>query len=439
MVGLNQRHRQTVKTTATTGDVQRSSKIQPCLTDSIHQRRALLGEASTEKEAEDNDEFKDDFWQFIKPEERIRLRNMARQNLAQSSSSSTTTDRSQPLLSSEATKDIREKLSSAMTSRFTKASSVSPSVTSSQSSGDLKYGLMLNEELSQSQRLVEQTKKELVPSISTKQPQASSKQATRQIFDWYPEALLCKRLNIPNPKPDAPIKGTQGVLQKSKSTSIFDNALFDSLKLSAQSLEPTAVSQEPQPLQQSSNQNIEKIATTQRPSMDMFKSVFGDDEESQETVHEPESQTVLPTINETEVQSEPEEDDAFPFEMIKQQQQQQLQQPQPVPHEPLPSSRVVDTGASSKLAKLQAQIAQVKRLLGEEDNSSSSSSSDEEERRRKRKKEKKKEKKRRREDKHEKKRKKKRYYSSSSDSDSHDERHRRRKDKSKSNNKYRQH
>lgn len=227
---------------------------------------------------------------------------------------------------------------------------------------------------------------------------------------------MCKRLSVRNPYPHATRKGTQGRNIK-KGSSIFDDSLFKS-----SDVVPSAAVSVPAETTKSNVENVfanqEKIVTTQRPAMDIFKAVFEDDKEENEqqiisllppqlTNEEDHAEIQAPaaasfsSIEPKNSECNEDEDDAFPFKMIQKQKEAEKKMKE-VQNESLKPSCIPQgiltpkekpTGGSNtsnvsnnegKLAALQLQIQELKQILGD-DVSSSSSSSSESNRKRKRK------------------------------------------------------
>jgi G patch domain-containing protein 1 len=423
------------------------------------QRGSVLGEPAREQEfnAEDS------FWSYLKPEDRIRIQAIAKRNLAlhdlQQSEIQERKEKIEinrkttPLFESAQTKELRERLTSAMAQRFTKG--VVQDMNKSENS-QKQYGLSSRFTTASDTKQQSDTSS----SKSESQIQPQPKQPSRQTLNWYPEALLCKRLGVPNNFANQPKKGTQRIETK-KSASIFDDNLFQVSNESSDSgaIDRKAVNEEEPVVHE------EKIVTTARPAMDIFRSVFEDDDDDQEPAHQtaPVTQqkkqitderdalldivsSEVPTTSVTDLiknndeEDNGEEDDAFPFAQLKQKREQQTptavqaqQFSKPVIDTKQPSAAVYtpvyipqqtkqqqpiapspddNSKSTSKISALESEIASLKKLLGE--NSSSDDSSDDD---RSKKKRRKKDKKR--------KRKSRRDYSSDSD----DERRRKKKKK----------
>lgn len=190
----------------------------------------------------------------------------------------------------------------------------------------------------------------------------------RRIISWIPDALLCKRFGVVPPQGNAktaPSSSQQQQQQQKAPTivagSIFDNTLFQ---------RTTSVTQQEKLEQQEKKQDDESfvqqaatvpvnVATAEleqeRPSMDVFKAIFEDDDDEKSNVEENtppaiESNAVpsieAPVTKQQQVDEEEmpmqEEDDSFPFKKknapveVKPVMQQQSK---PTPVDPLTAPR----------------------------------------------------------------------------------------------------
>ncbi|KAF8324347.1 uncharacterized protein EI90DRAFT_3146926 [Cantharellus anzutake] len=118
-------------------------------------------------------------------------------------------------------------------------------------------------------------------------------QLTREVKEWAPARLLCKRMGIKTPRLDAG-GGEEGPLaaasseevSKSSKASSWDPASLGGTVLSVSTAEPSGSATRSGPkdisnigLGEDDNQGKDTL-TYQRPSMDIFKAIFASDEES---------------------------------------------------------------------------------------------------------------------------------------------------------------
>eukprot|EP00118_Oscarella_pearsei_P013341 m.105978 g.105978 ORF g.105978 m.105978 type:complete len:722 (+) comp37240_c1_seq6:2850-5015(+) len=120
---------------------------------------------------------------------------------------------------------------------------------------------------------------------------------TRQILDWHPDRLLCRRFNVPDPYTRSSIVG---VPKLHKSTSMLGN--FINVERLVGSAQPTQKKEDEKPVERklefqkaleskpASGHSAEKTGEEseevekdfERPSMDIFKAVFGESDGEEE-------------------------------------------------------------------------------------------------------------------------------------------------------------
>uniref|UniRef100_A0A8C7BKA4 G-patch domain containing 1 n=1 Tax=Neovison vison TaxID=452646 RepID=A0A8C7BKA4_NEOVI len=123
---------------------------------------------------------------------------------------------------------------------------------------------------------------------------------TRDIFEWHPDKLLCKRFNVPDPYPEHPLLANSDItsvsyLSESRKPSRWDtskqekkeDSISEFLSLARskvgppkQESSPLVIKEEERVTESLSDKNISKGVDSQtegegsRPSMDLFKAIF---------------------------------------------------------------------------------------------------------------------------------------------------------------------
>lgn len=136
--------------------------------------------------------------------------------------------------------------------------------------------------------------------------------SNREMFEWHPVSLLCKRMNVPNPYPNSDSSGTQNLFQ---SKSVFDHIAFASEKLQDSGKSSYSVSTANSILpdnNEESNKNLsgkvqiqtsddmstkenianapsigkDSLSEDKRPPIDFFKDIFENSSSDEDDVHE---------------------------------------------------------------------------------------------------------------------------------------------------------
>jgi G patch domain-containing protein 1 len=231
------------------------------------------------------------FWDYLKPEDRMRIQAIAKQ----------TENRPQLKEETQHTADLKKRLSSVMANRFTVGKEQDLITKKDQPKEvGLRYVEPKAPEPKQVPHVIqpiEFSKHKAIP---------KSGKLVREEIEWHPEPLLSRRFQLLNPYPKSLKSGTQNREHSKKTTSIFDDALFNDENAPKKEID-----------------HAEALAQVERPSMDIFRAVFeGTETKTLEQVEKPNYLSVETNIPMDTVD---EEDDAFPFGSIAKKPEQRVE------------------------------------------------------------------------------------------------------------------
>uniref|UniRef100_T1ISB5 G-patch domain-containing protein n=1 Tax=Strigamia maritima TaxID=126957 RepID=T1ISB5_STRMM len=142
---------------------------------------------------------------------------------------------------------------------------------------------------------------------------------TREKVAWYPDKLLCRRFNVPNPYPDSTMVGVEK--QKKERFSIFNFLTAGTLETASKEQQEREIVKEV-PIDKTPIEDAEQEINTgetleektekeeakeeERPSMDLFKAIFQDSSEDSASETEDNNEISQIETNEPEIAPQPE-------------------------------------------------------------------------------------------------------------------------------------
>eukprot|EP01105_Mastigella_eilhardi_P012449 TRINITY_DN284_c1_g5_i1.p1 TRINITY_DN284_c1_g5~~TRINITY_DN284_c1_g5_i1.p1 ORF type:complete len:861 (-),score=246.99 TRINITY_DN284_c1_g5_i1:893-3454(-) len=167
---------------------------------------------------------------------------------------------------------------------------------------------------------------------------------TRTEEEWYPESLLCKRFNVPNPHPGAQPKKATAKEETGAAAGVeqFSSAPTEQFISSGQA--PAAAVRQPAPTRLPTEASLlasiageapeEQKEEEERPPVDLFKAIF-ENEEDQTTTAEAERKEQADAAERLRCEIEANQQKAKKMEMAKETEEAKQQlQPQPQPQPP---------------------------------------------------------------------------------------------------------